>query len=437
MELTFGQSDTLLIVGSSEKEIERLLIRQSGGAAGALADDNVFAGNHGALFRDALSYGWVNIKTFVDVGTKAAKAAQKKPDRESLDGPQITPEKIMEALGVNGLRTAAISFQDGGDGVEMRLFAGIPASERRGLFKMFLPDAKDAAPPSFVPADVVTFTRYRLDLQKTFASIEALLADLNPQMAGMMKMMMEMAGKDKDPNFDLRKNLIGNMGDDIVVFQRGAKGETLEDVNNRPTVALFSSPNAEQFLGAIRTLAGMAGGNKLKEREFLGRKIYSIDLPGGGGGRRGGGGGEAGPTISLTSNGGYFVLGTDNALLEEYLRGGGAQKSLRDRPGLAEAAQKVGGMGTGLFTYENQREAIRPVWSALKKDGGSIANIFAFTPMGRKMGGDAKKTFNEWLDFSLLPDFDRIARHFNIAVYAYSANQDGIGLRMFGPNPTK
>lgn len=46
-------------------------------------------------------------------------------------------------------------------------------------------------------------------------------------------MMMDNAGKDKDPSFDLRKNLIANLGDDVITYQ-GAAQQTLEDLNSPP-----------------------------------------------------------------------------------------------------------------------------------------------------------------------------------------------------------
>ncbi len=433
LEISFGQSDSLLIIGNSTAEIEKVIARQSGGGSQALADDTLFAANQASQFRDALFYGWVNIKTFVDVGTKAAKEKKEARANANADGADASPEKIMEALGVKGLKTGSFSFRDSGDGGEVQFFLGVPASERKGLFKMFSPEPKDSSPPAFIPSGTVAATRYRLDLQKLFSSIESLVGDLNPGVAGMMKMMIDVAGKDKDPNFDVRKNLIGNLGDDIIVFQKSPAGDSLEDVNSRPSVFLISSPNAEQLAATVRALAALApNGGKLKEREFLGRKIFSTDLPQPGG-RRGGGNKAPARTISFTSNGGYLVIATDNAMLEEYLRGPEGKKPLRERPGLAEAAQKVGGMNTGMFAFEDQREGMRPVWTAMKKDKDALANLLAMTPLGGRMGGNAGKTFAEWLDFELLPPFEKVQRHFSIAVYAFTSNQDGIGLKMFNP----
>jgi len=94
----------------------------------------------------------------------------------------------------------------------------VPENNRRGLFKIFAHEARDANPPPFVPADAVKFTRWRLDLQKAWNTLESTLTEAIPQASSVVKMMMDSAGKDKDPNFDLRKQLIANLGDDIINY---------------------------------------------------------------------------------------------------------------------------------------------------------------------------------------------------------------------------
>ena len=91
-------------------------------------------------------------------------------------------------------------------------------------------------------------------------------------------------------------------------------------------------------------------GDAPAEREFLGRKIFSVPVPPlpflmSGPSRP-----FAPRTLSCAASGGYVAMSTDTSLLEEYLRSSESQaKALREKPGLLEAAQKVGGMGTGLL----------------------------------------------------------------------------------------
>ena len=100
---------------------------------------------------------------------------------------------------------------------------------------------------------------------------------------------------------------------------------------------------------------------KYSEREFLGRKVYSFTLPTTG---------EANAKpLSYAASAGYVAFSSDVATLEEYLRSGeGAVKSLRDFSGLNEAAQKVGGTGSGYFSFENQNETARSAFETAKRD---------------------------------------------------------------------
>src|SRR4051812_15773659 len=72
IELLIGQSGSLLVVGTSAKDIEKVLIRQSGGSVPSLTEQASFAA-HTKMFRDASSYAWVNLKVLIDTWSKGAK----------------------------------------------------------------------------------------------------------------------------------------------------------------------------------------------------------------------------------------------------------------------------------------------------------------------------------------------------------------------------
>jgi len=44
--------------------------------------------------------------------------------------------------------------------------------------------------------------------------------------------------------------------------------------------------------------------------------------------------------------------------------------------------------------------------------------------------------FKDWMDFSLLPPFDKISKYFGISVYTVSSTPDGIVLKIYAPVPT-
>ena len=433
IELLIGQSDSLLIVANSAKDVEKILLRQTGGSLAPLGEQAAFAREFNSTFRDAGAYGWVNLKVIIDaLVKKAGKPGNDKPGRnQGMPG----ADKIMAALGLTALQSASFSLREQPDGTLISAFLGAPAADRKGLLKAISFEAKDAQPPAWVPADAVKFSRLRLDLPKGLDALEKAVTEAVPQMAGVLKLLLDNAGKDKDPDFDLRKNLIANLGDDVISYQKSPRKLTLEGMQSPPSLTLLSSPKAEQLAAAMKAIGGLLPGQnaKVKEREFLGRKVYSMNFttPQG----RGGKGTER--TLSYAASGSYVAMSTDVALLEEYLRNtGNAPKSLRDTPGLADAAQHVGGMGTGLFAYENQAETMKTLVETLKKESGTLANLFSANPLAGRLGmADDPKQFKDWVDFSLLPPFEKIARYFNLNVVSGTVTGDGISLKTFTPTP--
>jgi hypothetical protein len=435
VEWIIGQSDALLIIGSAAKDIEKVLIRQSGGGVPSLGEQPAFAASHAAQFRDALGYLWVDLKTIITTFRKQAAAKAAAPD--AANNPNTPPaDKVLAALGLTGLNSLAGSLREVPEGCVVNVHLSAPEAGRKGLLKILSFDPKDAAPPPFVPGDAVKFSRWRLDLQKGWAALESTLIEAFPQAAGVMKLIMDTAGKDKDPGFDLRKQLIGNLGDDLISFEKAPRKQTLADLNSPPSLFLLSSPRAEQLAGALKALSGILPMQqaKVKEREFLGRKVYTMALPptpSPGSGR------PVERALNFAASGGYVAMSTDVAMLEEYLRSSDSKgRTLRETPGLAEAADKVGGLSTGLFGFENQVETTRAALEILKKESGTLATLFQNSPLAGRLGvGAENNKLKDWLDFSLLPPFDRIAKYFHLTVWTGSVTADGVTFKIFTPHP--
>lgn len=435
LEWFIGQSESLLVVGNSAKDIEKMLIRQSGGAVPSLSEQASFAANYSTLFRDSLSYAWVNLKVVTDILGKQLSQAGDTPSEATAGFPKA--DKLLGALGLTGLQTLSFNFRDTPEGCLAHLLLSVPEFSRRGLVKMLSFESKDANPPPFVPADAVKFTRLRLDQQKTWATLEGMLTDISPQIAGGLKMMLDFAGKDKDPDFDLRKNLIANLGDDFITYEKNPRTITLGDLNSPPALYLVSSPKAEQLASAIKAIGSVLpqSSTKLKEREFLGRKVSTMSLPPSANPQ---GGKPIERSLSYAASGGYVALSTDVAMLEEYLRSSESNgKTLRETPGLVEAAQKVGGMGTGLFSFENESEVNRARFEALRKEPSSFSDLFNRSPLKARLGADNDRKLKDWADFSLLPPFEAVAKYFHYIVWAGGVNSEGINFKWFSPTPPR
>jgi hypothetical protein len=438
-ELVIGQVESLLIVGNSAKGVEKVVIRLTGGTVPTLGELADYQASHQALFREAPFYGWVNVKAIVD--TLARKSSDTKPPENPDPFEPLKPEKFISATGLGSCKTLAFNVQDTGEGSLCQFFLSVPEVSRQGIFQVFPGGAKEASPPPFVPADAAYSLRWRLDGPKAWAAFEKALNDLSPQSLSAVNLILDTAdarAKQTDPGFDLKKTLLANLGDDLITYQRAPRGNTPAELQSPPSIFLLGSPNPEQLAVALKRLFVIfPQGDAPAEREFLGRKIFSVPVPPMPFLMSGPSRPVAPRTLSCAASGSYVAMSTDTPLLEEYLRSSESQaKALREKPGLLEAAQKVGGMGAGHFVYENQADTMRAAFESAKNDPGASTNGIGPSLFPGLPGiSGPEGNLNEWMDFSLLPPFEKVAQYFYFTVYTGSANVDGLTLKLFVPMP--
>ena len=439
-ELAVGQFESLLIAGTSTKALDKVMAHLTGGSTPALGDLAAYEANRLALFRDAPFCGWVNVKSFVDLLNRKAAGTGGGETPDPMD--MLSPAKLLKATGVSSLRTLAFNVQHSSDGSFVQLFLGVPEASRQGIFNIFTGEGKDSSPPAFVPANVAKFQRWRIDGQKAWATLQSVMNDINPQLLGGLNFLLETANsgaKEKDPGFDIKRNLFGNLGDDIISYQKAPSGATPAELNSAPSLFLIGSPQPEQLAAALKSVAALLNpaGGPPAEREFLGRKIFSVALPGmplasadpSKSGSR---------MLSWSSSGGYVALTTEVSILEEYLRSSDSQqKKLREMPGLVDAAAKAGGTSTGWLGYENQADISRILFETLRlSSAGSTGNgTNAAVSTGSLAFPDPAGGIRNWMDFSLLPPFEKIAKYFYFVVYTASVNSDGLTFKWYAPAP--
>ena len=420
-EVYFTQYQSLLVAGNSAKVVEAVAAHLTGGSLPAIADDATFAADKLSQFRDApLYYGWFNATKTIDLLTPA--------ETDDAEGgatmmPKFTAAKILGATGLGGLKSASFAVREKTDGSSVVLHLTAPESTRNGLLKILALPAKDASIPAFVPADATKFSRFRLDGKQTWAELQKMISAISPQWLASLNAVMDMANtlaQAKDPGFDLRANLFGNLGDDIIIYSKSPTGDTLTDFANPPIIYLVAVSNPDQVINSIKNLAALASpqDSSTAPRDFLGHKIYTIAMrpqPAVGG---------AAPTpnylyVSATSS--YLAISKTTSILEEFIRTPEAAKPLRATPGIMDAAAHIGGTGGGLFTCENQRETMRAAFKLLKASTAGEA-MKMFPP-----------TFRDWADFTLLPDYSAVSKYFYLSVMGGSVNADGLTLKIFAP----
>ena len=258
-KLFVGQFESLLIAGNSRSVVETVSARLTGGSNPSLSGNPVFAADRLSQFHGSpLYYGWFNARDFFNVLAHIPQA-EPNPDAPS-PFPAIPWTKILNASGFTGLKSISFACRQTPEGAKADFFISAPEADRQGLIKMISANQKDANPPSFVPADAVKFFRWRVDGQQAWATLQKMVGEISPMALASLNSFIAIANssaQQQDPNFDIRKNLIGNLGDDWISYQKKPTGTTLADLNQPPSIFIFASPHPDQTALALKNVMGL------------------------------------------------------------------------------------------------------------------------------------------------------------------------------------
>ena len=424
-----GQSKSMFIVTNSEQLAETLVKNHKNPIANALLKDNpAFAMQYKAQFDGAWMYGWLDFSTVLEV---VNNEIEKRRDLDAEPNPLMPePQRVMEALGLTGLKNMGISGRTDDGGTFLEITMNVPEAARRGLFSIIAPANKDAGPPPFVPADVVSFGRLRQSTAHIWKTFVDTANEITPAAAGAMAF-FQASVQAKNPDFKLKEQLIDTMGDDFIMIEMAPRGMELEDLLNPPRLYLINSKKPKVTLKAIMDLISVVIDAPPEEEEVEGRTLYSYNF--------GDFVDDKGVSVHMVAVGEYLMFSQDLNAMKEYLDGPkkGA-KPLTELSGLNQAAQKVGGVDGGVFGFENTKIMARRLFAMVKKNPDLVSNAFG----GRLQGIDPvtglpvqEDRFGEWLDFKLLPEFKQISKYFHFSVIGVKADKQGIRMGIFMPTP--
>lgn len=148
--------------------------------------------------------------------------------------------------------------------VEQTAFISMPRG-KAGLTALVDHGTPRAAPPTFVPADALSYSRMNMD----FSGLGALVG----QIAAMLPMMMEMDPNQPGPA-DLVARFASCLGDEVHVVQSVER--PIRAGSMQQTIAIRCTKPAE--LDGMLTELGAAIG--MEPRDFLGHRIFTMDLSG-------------------------------------------------------------------------------------------------------------------------------------------------------------
>ena len=258
--------------------------------------------------------------------------------------------------------------------------------------------------------------------------------EVSPQYAGFSKLILDTAGKDKDPKFDFRQQLLANLGDDIISAEwpftaTNSAGATAA----APGLTFIGSKNAPQMAASLRAITSIFPPEMIQytERAFAGRTLYSVLLP----------------TmntdykplpIHYAASGSYVVMSKNARALENYLRGEATNAApLRARAGVKEAAPRVGGTGGGYSSYQNRKELARAAFQSVTNDPAALADVLGagqFMTVLGMLGGEGS-SLEDLIEPKLLPPFEKVAKYFHFDVSSIGVTPETITFKTFTPVP--
>ena len=446
MEIIFGQSDSVFLAGTSVRHLEQTVQKLSGGSGKSISSKANFNQIHQKLFRNTEGYGWVQFESVYALIQKLVKESTASTQAGESTNPMSMlmpkPEIILSALGLEAIQGLGFAWGSTPEGTAFNLTVQAPKSKRKGLLNLIEFEPKDASPPAFVTDDVVAFQRVRFNARKTWEKLEKMLGEISPQLSGILQMTMGLLGKDRDPNFDFRRNLIDNLGDDFIVAQWPPKSTEMDDMINPPEIILVGSPNPEPLVKAFIAASGLLpGGNGvLKERSFLGRTVYSINVPSGAAAAPGAAS-VAMETMGLhfVASGMYVAFSTNESMLESYLRSAkGPGRPLKSKPEFQQAVNAVGGFKSGYVYYQSLESSVGLIYENLRENPESLfSGLMGMGIDSGLTGGSAPEdALERFMDFKKLPRFDQVKKYFHFNVSGNSSDDSMLNLKSMSPIPT-
>lgn len=412
VEFAFGQVGTSFVASTSPTALQRLIPRILGtNAAPGLGSRPHFETLSKEVFADAGAWVYLDTAAFYD---------RVSPGLGSVFGMLALlgadPAKVVPATGIASVKAvgAAVRTTPEGSVADLRIVA--PAAERSGLTKVFETLPKEAGVPEGIPATAGSFLRWRIDGKAAWKALDDALRRISPQIASLAQLTVESAGQVFDGDFNLQRDLAGNLGDDFIVVSLPPTGTNLVQLGHATQVQMLGSPNPARLLSGWKAMEALfhmqAGALQFTERTApTGQKVLVAQVTGRGGPHT---------AFHLTTLTNYVVVAETGEAMDLFLAA--PTNGLASAPGLGDVAKQVGGTTQGVFGYTDHRANMRPTWEALRTAKG----LDSLMPAGTT-SLEAVQAVETWADFRLLPPFEQVERYWTVG--GMGGGSDAAGFR--------
>lgn len=203
---------------------------------------------------------------------------------KSADSPNLLGldlETVFNALAMDAVGECFMAIRV--DENETRLEAGMVYTEERGLLKLLAYQPGPAVQPTWIPTKWPSVSTARFSIPKFYAGLEELVESISPMLSGMGQ--GQIRGLNKKLRIDLKNDLIGSFGDDIVsayAIPPGLAPSAVPAWTEMDQLFAISLSNEATFIKAIdalKQLAGPAAEKLFTQRDYLGSTLYTFNQP--------------------------------------------------------------------------------------------------------------------------------------------------------------
>lgn len=445
-----GFKGQLCIFGSDLALVKDVLTRMAGGDQASLADDAGYKAVRAALGDSAQVSFYFSVKAAIDFAKKTADADDK---AEII--------KMMSVLGFDNVLGIGATFEMAPNKtIDTRLRVQVAIrGEKTGLPALLTPTAGPAKPGSLLGRNVAGFLVANYDLSKMFDQVIKMIEGASGENAdkALEEAMNETRGEGENakPPVNLRKEVFGQLTAPLTFawqldrpITAASGGQFVLGLGARDAKVLDTA------MGRIHDTF-LARGNKDLRRELNGTKVYEIPnilgmmlgVPG------------DSLKMAFAVPGNQFTFGSLK-WVEQSAREVGKDKpeSVTDDPMYQHAAKFLPAQ-VGLFAYINGQISGETIWVQLKEAARQAAKepkddaepkrpvierdayrrMMCMQPVREPGGSGAPSLFlptvrdmKDYIDFTTLPEFSAVKKHFGPTVLHLSGNDQGVGLELLG-----
>tara|TARA_R100000027_G_scaffold21067_1_gene15236 strand:- start:2496 stop:4310 length:1815 start_codon:yes stop_codon:yes gene_type:complete len=290
---------------------------------------------------DSDIFVYIDLETFGEILSSGLADGVEKGLKGTPNQMGVTPEGVVNALGLEGLRTFHLAMNFGAERSEIR--GGITYAEKKGLLNLLAYGEGPLMRPSIVPDHPVSAGVGRMRWMDIWQEVKNMAAEISPSFGLMVEMMRN--NFIQSTGVDFERSLIGALGEETVTYstQRKSASPDEDEPVMVDSVMAFQLQDPSGFVLALEGLKGMFGVESLFEEKDVEGTIVSTakyPLPD-----------DPGAFLSYAVAGDYFLFGTgSDGLLESAIaRKNGKDGGFWNRPEVEDLLAELpeGAVGAG------------------------------------------------------------------------------------------